>query len=614
MSTEMDNLQPADGQDLPTNNQMIESYKLNENKDHKSENIVETKDYESFNYDVLIDEAKNLINKYPVYQIKSNIEQIKEVFRAKLAQEEADKKETFITDGGDPLNFKYENSYRAKFNDVYNDYKHQLTIYLKENEKQEKDNLAERLAIIDELKALYTEQNESNAQMFKTFRELKTRWHNAGRITPTKAENVFKNYFFHLDNFYKYLDLNKELQALDYQHNLEVRYSIIKRAEELVVEKNVQKALNELQYLHRLWKEEAVPVVEEKREETWQLFKDLTNKIHNRKNLLNEKIKQEQLVNLQKKQEIIKAISEVVEQANNLSHNDWQKAIKKVDKLRNDFLAIGRVPKDRNGKIWDAFKNVTRDFNHIKNDFYKSLKNVQQDNLNKKLALLEIAKEHKESKDWNNSVRIIKKIQNDWRNIGHVPRKHSDKIWKEFKDTCNYFFDQYKNRDSEHNEKLEHSLLLKTEFIRQFRELVFPTDKNDALLALNQLHNQWNTLGKVPADKTEINQEFTRLYNEKLKDLDLSVNEIQDFKLNALIEQITTKKDRRALDEEIRKTKKTIEDLEKEINQLDNNVSFFGNAGSDNPLLKDVYKQIEEKRNKLTEAEIKLRSLFNVEF
>src|SRR5690606_11974861 len=142
----------------------------------------------------------------------------------------------------------------------------------------QKQNLTERLQIIDELKALYQEQHDNSSNIFNQFRKLKTRWHNAGPVPKAQAGNVFKTYFHHLDNFYEYLNLNKELRELDFVHNLEVRHSIIKRAEELIQEENVQKALNELQYLHRLWKEEAVPVAEELREPTWQKFKEFTNK------------------------------------------------------------------------------------------------------------------------------------------------------------------------------------------------------------------------------------------------------------------------------------------------------------------------------------------------
>lgn len=617
MNIEMDNLQSADGENTISNpaiEQNIESYKLNENQDFKPKNEIEKKDYESFGFDVLIDEAKNLINKYPVQEIKSHIEQIKDAFRNKIEAEENDKREAFLADGGDVLDFKFESVYRNQFQAVYNDYKNQLSFYHKENEKREKENLVERLAIIDQLKSLYTEQNESNAQMFKTFRDLKTRWHNAGRIPSSQSDNVFKNYFFHLDNFYKYLDLNKELQSLDYQHNLEVRYSIIKRAEELVAEENVQKALNELQYLHRLWKEEAVPVMEEKREETWQQFKALTNQIHDRKSILNEKLKKTQQENYEKKSEIINRIKEIVVETSQKSHADWQKAIKEINDLRDLFLATGRVPKDKNNKTWEAFKEVTREFNSIKNDFYKNLKNEQQNNLKKKIALLEIAKEHKESRDWNNSVKVIKRIQNEWKNIGHVPRKNSDKIWKEFKDTCNHFFDRYKDRANEFNEQYEENYVKKTELLEEFKSINSADDKQEALTFLTDFNHKWNHIGKIPTNKTEINQEFTKVYNEKLKSLELSQTEIQDFKLQAFIDQVIGSKNGKLLDDEIRKTKKTVEDLEKEINQLDNNVHFFANAQENNPLLKDVYRQIEEKRTKLTEAEIKLRTLYGVEF
>ena len=617
MNIEMDNLHTADGENTSSNattEQNVESYKVNENQDFKPKNEIERKDYESFGFDVLIDEAKNLINKYPVHELRSHIEQIREVFRSKLENEENEKREAFLADGGDELDFKFESVYRNQFQTVYNDYKNQLSFYFKENERKEKENLEERLAIIEQLKSLYTEQNESNAQMFKTFRDLKTRWHNAGRIPAAQADNVFKNYFFHLDNFYKYLDMNKELQSLDYQHNLEVRYSIIKRAEELVHEENVQKALNELQYLHRLWKEEAVPVMEEKREETWQQFKAITNQIHDRKSILNEKLKQTQQENYEKKTEIINRIQSIVEQASHKSHADWQKAIKEINDLRENFLSVGRVPKDKNNKTWELFKEVTRQFNAIKNDFYKSLKTEQQENLRKKIALLEIAKEHKDSRDWNNSVKVIKRIQNEWKNIGHVPRKNSDKIWKEFKDTCNQFFDRYKDRANEFNEQYEENFTKKSELLEQFKAAVLPENKQEALKYLTDLNNEWNHIGKVPTNKGEINQEFTKAYNEKLKTLQLSQTEIQDFKLQAFVDQVIASKNGKLLDEEIRKTKKTIEDLEKEINQLDNNVHFFANAEENNPLLKDVYRQIEEKRAKLTEAEIKLRTLYGVEF
>ena len=618
MNTEMDNLQNADGEQLPkpatTNHSNTESYKTEESTNQEKISDISFKNYETFSFDVLINEAKNLLSKYDVQEIREHFNQIRDAFKAKLEEDEAVKKEAFLSEGGDELDFKYETSFRAKFNAVYNDFKNQLAVFHKENEKKESDNLKERLEIIDELKALYQEPSDSSAAMFKKFRELKTRWHNAGRIPSKNAENVFKNYFFHLDNFYTYLDMNKELQTLDYAHNLEVRQSIIKRAEELIGEQNVQKALNELQYLHRLWKEEAVPVQEDLREPTWQKFKELTNKIHDRKGELNEKIKQEQKDNLEKKNQIITRIKEISEQATTKSHGDWQKAISEINSLRENFITIGRVPKDKNSATWEAFKEVTRQFNHIKNDFYKNLKSEQQLNLEKKLALLEIAKQHTDSTDWNASVQVIKKIQNDWKKIGHVPRKNSDKIWKEFKDTCNQFFDRYKKRHEQANQKLEQNLEKKQAFLDDFKNQTISENKDEALKQLEEIQHNWTSLGKVPSEKTSINQEFTDVYHKKLDALNLSKNELNDYKLKSFVNKVKSGNNGNLLDDEIRKTRKIIEDLEKEINQLDNNVHFFSNANENNPLLKDVYKQIDDKRKKLIEAEIKLKTLFNIDF
>ncbi|MDM1138913.1 MULTISPECIES: DUF349 domain-containing protein [unclassified Empedobacter] len=618
MNTEMDNLQNADGEQLPkpanTNDSNTESYKTVELTNQEKISDISFKDYEKFSFDVLINEAKNLLSKYDVQEIREHFNQIRDAFKTKLEEDEAAKKEAFLSEGGDELDFKYETSFRAKFNAVYNDFKNQLAVFHKENEKKESDNLKERLEIIDELKALYQEPSDSSAAMFKKFRELKTRWHNAGRIPSKNAENVFKNYFFHLDNFYTYLDMNKELQTLDYAHNLEVRQSIIKRAEELIGEQNVQKALNELQYLHRLWKEEAVPVQEDLREPTWQKFKELTNKIHDRKGELNEKIKQEQKDNLEKKNQIIARIKEISEQATTKSHGDWQKAISEINSLRENFITIGRVPKDKNSATWEAFKEVTRQFNHIKNDFYKNLKSEQQLNLEKKLALLEIAKQHTESTDWNASVQVIKKIQNDWKKIGHVPRKNSDKIWKEFKDTCNQFFDRYKKRHEQANQKMEQNLEKKQAFLDDFKNQTISENKEEALKQLEEIQHNWTSLGKVPSEKTSINQEFTDVYHKKLDALNLSKNELNDYKLKSFVNKVKSGNNGNLLDDEIRKTRKIIEDLEKEINQLDNNVHFFSNANENNPLLKDVYKQIDDKRKKLIEAEIKLKTLFNIDF
>lgn len=581
-------------------------------EEEEQEQQIPFKNYDELPLPVLIGEAKELLRNHPARILKEHFNQIREAVKKLLDEDETAKREAFIEDGGDALDFQYDNPAKKEFNRIYGDYRNQLDLYFKEQEKAQQENLTERLQIIEELKSLYQDPNDDNSNIFTKFRKLKTRWHNAGMVPKSQAGNVFKTYFHHLDNFYRYLDLNKELREMDYSHNLEVRASIIKRAEQLVEEENVQKALNELQYLHKLWKEEAVPVAEEMREPTWQKFKELTLKIHERKIELGEKIKEEQEENLKKKEEVLAQIRKLYNESERKSHSDWQNSIKKLNKLREEFIAIGRVPREFNQKMWDEFKAATREFNHKKNEFYKYLKTEQQQNLAKKEELLRIANEHAESTDWDKSVQIIKKIQSDWKKIGHVPRKQSDKIWKEFKEACNRFFDNYKARTGRVSQEFEQNLAKKEELLTELRDYKTSGDRAADLEKINDFNIRWSSIGKVPAAKMSVNSEFSKIVNGLVSSLGLSEDEINEFKMSALIDRIKSGQDEQMLDDEIRKTKKFIEELEKEINQLETNVGFFTDENS--PLLKNVHKQIEEKRSRLTEAEFKLRTLHRIDF
>lgn len=583
-----------------------------EPQEEEEEEVIPFKNYEDLPLPVLIGEAKALLKDHPARTLREHFSQIREAVKKILEEDEAAKKEAFIEEGGEEAAFQYDNPARREFNSVYSDYRNQLDLYYKEQEKQQQENLKIRLQIIEDLKALYQDSNEETSNVFTKFRKIKTLWHNAGPVPRVQAGNVFRTYFHHLDNFYKYLDMNKELREMDYAHNLEVRESIIKRAEQLLNEENVQKALNELQYLHRLWKEEAVPVVEEMREPTWQRFKDLTLKIHERKLELSEKIKEEQEENLKKKREILDQIKQLFVDSEKKSHGEWQNGIKKLNKLREDFISTGRVPKEFNQKLWDEFKAVTRDFNHKKNEFYKTLKNEQQQNLDKKYELLKIAKEHADSIDWDKSVQVIKKIQADWKKIGHVPRKESDKIWKEFKDACNLFFDNFKARGSRTSPEFAENLEKKENLLEEVKSFKSGEDQQANLDKINEFNMRWAEIGKVPAAKMSINTDFSKAINELVKSMGLSNDEIQDFKMSALMDRIKSGQDGQMLDDEIRRTRKLMEELEKEINQLENNIGFFSDENS--PLLKNFHKQIEEKKAKLAESALKLKKLHRIDF
>lgn len=627
MGTESDNLHNAEGNEKKVEStQNLESTynknsskedsidELNSENNKEDQSVEETtipeKDYESFSLEKLIDELKYLHNHYPVQLIGENINSIRDIFLKKFDEHETERKQKFLNEGGDELSYQPDQFLKNKFNSAYHDYKTKLNSYYKEQEQNEQNNLNKRLQIIEELKELYTTPMESISSFFKKFRDIKERWHNAGKIPKSRAGDVFRTYFHHLDNTHEFIKLNKELEELDYAHNLEQRRAIISRAEELTTEPSVQKALNELQYLHKLWKEQAEPVAEEFRESTWQEFKAITQKIHERKSELFEKIKEEQQANLEKKQAIISQLETIVS-AENPDHSFWQNNVKKIENLREAFFTTGRIPKETSSDTWSKFKNLLHEINNKKNTFYKDLKKIQQENLKKKNDLLEIAKANKDSEDWEVALNLYKKIQNEWKNIGHVPRKYSDKLWDEFRENCNYFFNRYKLRNNKVNEEWIENLKRKQSLLEEISS-ISATDKEDALAKINDYSIQWNSIGKVPRENMNINKEFNSAIKNLIKKFDIDKNIIDEIQLNIKVENYKQSKDDKKLDEDLRKMRKQIQDLGHEIVQLENNLSYFSNANQDNPLLQNTLNNIESKKTKLDELKQTYSKLVNL--
>lgn len=627
MGTESDNLHNAEGNEKKVEStQNLESTynknsskedsidELNSENNKEDQSVEETtipeKDYESFSLEKLIDELKYLHNHYPIQLIGENINSIRDIFLKKFDEHETERKQKFLDEGGDELSYQPDQFLKNKFNSAYHDYKTKLNSYYKEQEQNEQNNLNKRLQIIEELKELYTTPMESISSFFKKFRDIKERWHNAGKIPKSRAGDVFRTYFHHLDNTHEFIKLNKELEELDYAHNLEQRRAIISRAEELTTEPSVQKALNELQYLHKLWKEQAEPVAEEFRESTWQEFKAITQKIHERKSELFEKIKEEQQANLEKKQAIISQL-ETIASAENPDHSFWQNNVKKIENLREAFFTTGRIPKETSSDTWSKFKSLLHEINNKKNTFYKDLKKIQQENLKKKNDLLEIAKANKDSEDWEVALNLYKKIQNEWKNIGHVPRKYSDKLWDEFRENCNYFFNRYKLRNNKVNEEWIENLKRKQSLLEEISS-ISATDKEDALAKINDYSIQWNSIGKVPRENMNINKEFNSAIKNLIKKFDIDKNIIDEIQLNIKVENYKQSKDDKKLDEDLRKMRKQIQDLGHEIVQLENNLSYFSNANQDNPLLQNTLNNIESKKTKLDELKQTYSKLVNL--
>ena len=519
---------------------------------------------------------------------------LKEKANHSIHDEIEDKKHEY-TDAGNALeNFSYEHPSQSKLSGLIHIFREKHDHFQKDQEEEQKKNLDHRQNIIERLKNLYT-NSEPGVNLFKSIREIKEEWSNAGQVAKSEFKILNNNYFHHLNQFYQMLDLNKEFLEQEYSHNLEKRQHIIARAKELENEQVVQKALNELQYLHKLWKEEAEPVSEEFREKTWEEFKEISNKIHERKTELSAAIETEQNANLEKKNEIIAEIKKLSEPKDNPNHTYWQNSIKRVEELRSEFLKIGSVPRKLSNNNWNDFKSILRGFNTTKNNYYKSLKGSQQQNLDEKMKLIQTAKDNMLSEDWELAVALFKKLQEDWKKIGHVPKSMTNKIWDEFRDACNTFFNNYREKSSASTDNWKENYKLKKDILEELKTI---SDEEGSIEKIEAIKTSWNNIGKVPRDKMAINSEFNKTLREKLK-----LNKINELELKeeGLSENQLTDK--------ARKIKSQISDLEAEIVKLENNLAFFKNPSRENPLLRDTYNTIDDKKAHLETLKQNLHSI-----
>ena len=579
-----------------------------EDKDNSKRHEIAVKDYHAMSMDNLVEELEELLSHDNVQNVRSQVETIKSEFSAKFSHVLEEAKQEFLDGGGNSIDFKFNFPLKTKFNDLYRNYRDRKQTYYKNLEKSLKENLEDRLEIIDEIKHLLNVEENIN-DTYKHFKALQERWRNAGPIPRDKYNNVWNNYHHHVENFYDFLHLNRDLRDLDFKHNLEQKLKIVERAEELAQDDNSNRAFRELQVLHKIWKEELGPVAKEFRDAIWDKFSAATKTIHEKRQVYFSKLDEVYEENLVKKNEIIENISAIAQDESN-NHSAWQKKIKQIEELRQKFFKAGKVPLKVNEATWARFKEVVRTFNRNKNAFYKNLKKDQFTNLQKKLELIKIAEENKDSEDAQVTTPLMKKIQNDWKKIGHVPRKDSDKIWKQFKAACNHYFDKLHAQKNEANKDEVEALNKKTEFIEKLKTLELNKEDIKASLALiKEQTAAWKEIGRVPFNNRFIEKKFHKIIDGLYNKLDMNKGETELLKYDSKLETMASSSDSRSLDNEHNFIRKKIDEIKSEINQLENNLLFFSNVDENNPVVKDVYKKIDRQKNELSVWKTKLKKV-----
>ncbi|MFI1743054.1 DUF349 domain-containing protein [Thalassobellus sediminis] len=578
-----------------------------EDEGNKERHTIEVKEYDNMSLEALAIELEKLLKNEKIQAIKSHVDGINNEFKTKFQALLDEKKEEFLNDGGNEIDFFYSSPIQKRFKEAYKEYRTKLNDHYKSLEKNLKQNLVDKLEIIEELKGLLNLEENINTT-YKHFKELQERWRNTGPIPRDKYNNAWNSYHHHVEMFYDFLHLNRDLRDLDFKHNLEKKTKIIERAEELAQDDNVMRSFRELQELHKMWKEELGPVGREHREKIWDRFKAATKIINDKRQVYYQEIDKVYEKNLEYKLEIIANIDALNAQETN-SHGGWQNKIKAIEALRNDFFSAGKVPIKVNEATWAKFKDAVRVFNRQKNSFYKGLKKDQYTNLQKKLELIKIAEDNKDSEDFEVTTALMKKIQSDWKKIGHVPRKDSDKIWKQFKTACNAYFDRlHAQKNAANKEELE-AFNKKASLLDSLKELKPSGDTDKDIKAIKEQINNWKALGRVPNDKRYIEGKFQKTIDGLLSNLKMDKNEVEMIKFENKLDNFNTSQDNRDLDNERSFIRKKIDEVKSQINQLENNLQFFTNVDDDNPLVKEVHSNIKTHKESLALWKSKLKKI-----
>ena len=575
-----------------------------ENESDKDE--VPVVDYSKKSLDELVSELKKILSSNPVQKIKSQVEGIKSVFNSKFGALLKEKKDAFLAEGGNSIDFQFSSPIKSEYNKLLSDYKKQRDTYYSNLEKQLKENLEKRVKIIEELKLLIQEANTST--MYKNFKTLQESWHAIGPVPKTRYNDTWKTYHHHVERFYDLLHLSNDFRDLDFKHNLESKLKIIEKAEALTNEKDISLAFKELQELHRAWKEDIGPVSKEMREEVWQRFSTATKKIHDKRHDHYREMRSKYQEIINKKLEVIAAI-DAYDTSKNLNHNDWQKSIKDVEDLRQEYFNAGKLPYSKSEEVWQKFKAATKKFNAAKNSFYKREKGNQQENLKKKIALIEFAESLKDSEDWEMATNAMKKVQADWKKIGHVPRKFSDDIWKRFKTACNHYFDRFHQQKNEISKEQQVVVDAKKDFLETLKLNENPTKEN-VLEAINK----WRELGRLPRNARHLDGKFNKQVDRMLENLSLDKSEVSMLKFTNVVDGYVAENNVRKLDSEQIFVRKKIDEVVREIQQLENNLSYFSNAKEDNPLVINVKNKVQEFKQDLSVWKQKLNYIKKLDY
>lgn len=577
--------------------------------DDENEEVETDYDFSALNKLELIEILEETVQDADVVKIKDKVVAIKSNF-LRICKEERDKEmEQFILDGGDKENYEHvEDPLEVRFKAAFNIFRDNKLKYNEVVEEQKVVNLQQKNAILEELKQLINSE-ETLKKTYDEFRSLQDRWKEIGQVPATEITNLWNNYHFLVEKFYDKVKINRELRDLDLKKNLEAKIELCEKTEELLLEKSVVKAFKLLQKYHDEWKEIG-PVPQEKKDEIWERFKNTTDKINQVRREHYSKIQEEQQGNYDAKAAICEKIEELLNDNIN-SIGAWQKKSNDVNELFKLWKTIGPAQKKLNDEIWARFKGSMDAFFANKKEFFSRLKEQQLENYNRKLQLCVEAEALADSKEWKKATDRIKKLQEEWKKIGPVPKRHSDKIWKRFRSACDAFFTSKSEHFSGIKGVEEENLRLKRELLERIKAYEIKSERSENMEAIKAFQREWMAIGYVPMKYKDATQDEYRKSIDALFDkMKFNENEISTAQYRNMVEGMKDDPESR---DKVRRERNILTNkitkLREEISVLENNIGFFSGSKQSEIMRAEYEKKINRAKNDVKVLEAKLKIL-----
>ena len=528
---------------------------------------------------------------------RKEVDAVKAQFYRSLRNEVERQKNKFIEEGGDEIDFVAQESelYIEGKNLLQKIKEKRLQIKAQEEAEKEK-NLAKKQAIIDRIKALIEDQGQEDFNViYREFKELQQQWQDIQLIPQSKANELWKNYQLYVEKFYDLVRINNEFRKYDFKKNYELKTELCEAAERLDDEPDIVSAFHQLQNLHQQWREIG-PVARKDREKIWLRFKEASTKINKKYQQHFEEIKEQENENLKKKTELCEKL-ESIDYSKLVNINDWKRQMNEVLDIQEQWRRIGHVPRKSRTKIYERYHEACNTFFKNKSAFYKSMRQEMEENLRKKIALCERAEALKDSQDWKNTTQEMIEIQKEWKEIGLVPRKYVDSIWKRFITACDYFFEQKKMHTSSQYESETKNLEEKNGIIEKIKNIDPTLPSEEALTQLHQLIDEWYEIGHVPYKlKDKVYKEFHEAVNAQFDRL--NIDKLERKLGNGGIHSSDPLKSSNTRNQNYRERERLMRQYERMKNELqtyENNIGFLSvSSKRGNSLLEDMNRKVEK--------------------